>query len=39
MSDVTVSNGTKRPSMLSRFRDVQTLAGLGVLVLVWALLQ
>jgi len=39
MSETTVSNGAKRPSLLSRFRDIQTIAGIGVLVLVWVLLQ
>lgn len=39
MSDTTVSASPKPRSMLSRFRDVQTLAGIGFLVLVWVLLQ
>ena len=39
MSDTTVSNGSKRVSVFSRFRDIQTVAGIGLLVLVWFLLQ
>lgn len=39
MSDTTISNAPKRRSIFARFRDIQTLAGIGALVLIWALLQ
>ena len=39
MSVTVASNGAKRASVWSRFRDVTTLLGIGVLVVIWFILQ
>ncbi len=39
MSETGMSKQTKRPSVWTRFRDVQTVVGIGVLLLIWMILQ